>query len=134
MKKLFSNSIEIDSNLKMVTDILANAFTLTKWNYAISEVTEVVTDEFAIHRNEPAVNQDEIVTVEQTDNEVVYVSRGGKLEYQLVFQIFQTDGYVLVTETFYVLNNFSLPKALIAPITKKAFNQNLQALKKLIEA
>lgn len=64
MKKLFSNSIEIDSNLKMVTDILANAFTLTKWNYAISEVTEVVTDEFAIHRNEPAVNQDEIVTVE----------------------------------------------------------------------
>lgn len=134
MKKLFSNSIEIDSNLKMVTDILANAFTLTKWNYAISEVTEVVTDEFAIHRNEPAVNQDEIVTVEQTDNEVVYVSRGGKLEYQLVFQIFQTDGYVLVTETFYVLNNFSLPKALIVPITKKAFNQNLQALKKLIEA
>ncbi|CAJ1196209.1 hypothetical protein CPR19092_LGOLGGFK_01831 [Companilactobacillus paralimentarius] len=134
MKKLFTNSIEINSDLKTVTDILANAFTLTKWNYAISEVTEVVTDEFAIHRNEPAVNQDEIVTVEQTDNEVVYVSRGGKLEYQLVFQIFQTDGHVLVTETLYVLNNFSLPKALIASITKKAFNQNLQALKKLIGA
>lgn len=134
MKKLFTNNIEIDSNLKTVTDTLASAFTLAKWNYAISKVTEVGADKFAIHRNEPAVNQDEIVTIEKNDNEVVYVSRGGKLEYQLAFQISQTDGRVLVTETFYVLNNFSLPEALIAPIIKKAFNQNLQALKNLIEA
>lgn len=134
MKKMFTNNVEINSNFKAVTDVLTNAFTLAKWNYAISEVTEVGTDKFAIHRNEPAVNQDEVVTVEQNDNEVVYVSRGGKLEYQLVFQVSQTDGHVLVTEIFYVLNNFSLPEALIVPITKKAFNRNLKALKNLIEA
>lgn len=134
MKKLFTNNVEINSNLKAVTDVLTNAFTLSKWNYAISEVTEAGTDKFAIHRNEPAVNQDEVVTVEQNDNEVVYVSRDGKLEYQLVFQVSQTDGHVLVTEIFYVLNNFSLPEALIVPITKKSFNQNLKALKNLIEA
>lgn len=134
MKKLFINNVGINSNLKAVTDVLTNAFTLAKWNYAISGVTEVSTDKFAIQRNEPAVNQDEVVTVEQNDNEVVYVSRGGKLEYQLVFQVSQTDGHVLVTEIFYVLNNFGLPEALIVPITKKAFNRNLKALKNLIEA
>lgn len=133
MKKLFSNSIEIDSNLKTVTDILANVFTLAKWNYAISEVTEVGANKFAIHRDEPAINQDEIMTVEQNDNEVVYVSKGGKLEYQLAFQASQTNNHVLVTENFYVLNDFSLPEALIAPITKRAFNQNLKALKNMIE-
>lgn len=133
MKKLFTNSVEINSNLKTVTDILANAFTLAKWNYAISEVTEVSVNEFAIHRDEPAINQDEIMTVEQNNNEVVYVSKGGKLEYQLTFQTFQTNNHVLVTENFYILNDFSLPKTLILPITKRAFNQNLKALKKMIE-
>ncbi|GEO58393.1 hypothetical protein [Companilactobacillus bobalius] len=133
MKKLFTNSIEINSNLKTVTDILVNAFTLAKWNYAISEVTEVSVNEFAIHRDEPAINQDEIMTVEQNDNEVAYVSKGGKLEYQLTFQTFQTNNHVLVTENFYILNDFSLPETLILPITKRAFNQNLKALKKMIE-
>lgn len=106
---------------------------LMRWNPAISSLKNGTNNSFIIHRNDPAINSDEVLTIESKDQQVSYHSTNGRLEYQLTFNLVEKAGYTLVTEDFYLLKGASLPISFLRPIAKQAFNRNLNGLKRIIE-
>lgn len=133
MKKLFKNEILIKADKATVKKFLVEAPNLLKWNWAIGSIEEISEHIYAIHRDVDALNKDEIVEVEQDNNEVIFQSTTGKMEYQLVFELKEESGFTMITEQLYPTNNTKLPLALFAPIVKNAFNRNLHTLKNLLE-
>jgi len=134
MKKLFTNRIMIKREREPIVEMLLNIVELDTWNPAIIEIKQVNINSFEIYRHD-GINLHEIITVRETENGVTYISTGGKLAYQLVFELLSEANLTVVTEKFYVTENTNvkLSLALMAPIAKHAFNQNLAALKNLSE-
>lgn len=89
MKKLFSNSIFIQTNQADLEQLLLNAFELSKWNYAISNIEKIKPQTYAIQRNQPAANQAEEIRVFKEDDRVIYDSTGGRIEYRLEFSFLE---------------------------------------------
>jgi len=133
MKKLFKNEILIKADKATVKKFLVDAPNLLKWNWAIGSIEEIGGNIYAIHRDVDALNKDEIIEVKQNNNEIIFRSTTGKMEYQLVFELNEESGFTRITEQLYPTNNTKLPLALFAPIAKNAFNRNLHALKNLLE-
>lgn len=134
MKKLFENEILIKADKDTVKKFLLEVPNLLKWNWAIGNIKEIGERTYAIHRNVNALNKDEIVEIKQNNgDEIIFQSTTGTLEYQLVFQLNEESGFTRITEQLYPTNDLKLPLALFAPIVKNAFNQNLHALKSLLE-
>lgn len=134
MEKLFQNEILIKANKASVQQFLLTAPNWLKWNWAIGKIDKVGENTYSIHRDVDALNKDEIVEIKAVDNKVICQSTTGRLEYQLVFEIIEQAGFTRVTEALYQTNNLQLPLKLLAPVAKHAFNQNLQALKNLLES
>ncbi|WP_338232501.1 SRPBCC family protein [Companilactobacillus muriivasis] len=134
MKKLFKNEILIEADKNTVKKFLVEVPNFLKWNWAIGNIKEVGERTYAIHRDVDALNKDEIVEVKQNNSdEIIFQSTTGTLEYQLVFKLSEESGFTRITEQLYPTNVLKLPLALFAPIVKNAFNQNLHALKSLLE-
>ncbi|ALB28493.1 hypothetical protein [Companilactobacillus heilongjiangensis] len=134
MKKLFENEILIKADKNTVKKFLLEVPNLLKWNWAIGNIKEISDRTYAIHRDVNALNKDEIVEIKQNNSdEIIFQSTTGTLEYQLVFQLNEESGFTRITEQLYPTNDLKLPLALFAPIVKNAFNQNLHALKNLLE-
>jgi len=134
VKKLFENEILIKADKDTVKKFLLEVPNLLKWNWAIGNIKEIGDGTYAIHRNVNALNKDEIVEVKQNNSdEIIFQSTTGILEYQLVFQLNEESGFTRITEQLYPTNDLKLPLALFAPIIKNAFNQNLHALRSLLE-
>lgn len=134
MKKLFSNFILIRTNQTDLEQLLLNAFELSKWNYAISNIEKIKPQTYAIQRNQPAANQAEEVRVFKEDDRVIYDSTGGRIKYRLEFSFLENLEKIELRENFFVTSDTLIfPETLFTPIIKHAFNQNLQALKRLAE-
>jgi len=135
MQELFTNSLLIKVQTETLAKILLDMSSLMQWNPGIAEVSELSEDSFAIHRTVAALNKNEIITLSQTDNQIIYQSTGGKLAYQLIFTLSGVKNYTTVVEKMFVAdkNNLNLPLTLLGPIAKHAFNQNLQSLKEIAE-
>ncbi|CAJ1193582.1 hypothetical protein LCR01_00770 [Companilactobacillus crustorum] len=133
MKKLFTNTVLIKENLSKVQQVLMDGPQLMRWNPAISSLKNGTNNSFIIHRNDPAINSDEVLTIESKDQQVSYRSINGRLEYQLIFNLVEKVGSTLVTEDFYLLKDETLAIVFLQPIAKQAFNRNLNGLKRIIE-
>jgi len=132
-KKLFTNVVTFQGQANEVLNILTNPTRLLNWVPDIMTVDEV-DNTFKITRTDNAFNQTEMITVITTNQSVTYQSTGGRLAYDLVFDITQTDQIVQVSESLFVnpASDNHLPLTLLTPIVKHAFNQNLDGLARIV--
>ncbi|WP_119326523.1 hypothetical protein [Companilactobacillus musae] len=133
MKKLFTNEALIKTFKETVKNSLLNVEQLYRWNPAIAQLKPLTDNSFVIYRQVAAINSVEKLTISQVEDKVIYQSTGGKLEYQLIFELNVQKEATILKETFYVSENSDLPLILFAPILKNAFNRNLKSLKILLE-
>lgn len=132
MKKLFTNTIFIQSNLERLSTILKSPQNLSKWVPDINSVSPK-DDYFLISRSSSALNTFEKISVTSQDNSIIYTSTGGRLEYELHFDLTNKDDKTLVEQTLLVDETLTkLPLTLLAPIAKHAFHENLSSLERLI--
>ncbi|CCG89435.1 hypothetical protein AAHB41_02075 [Pediococcus pentosaceus] len=132
MKKLFINTIFIQSNLERLSTILKSPQNLSKWVPDINSVSPK-DDYFLISRSSSALNNFEKISVTSQDNSIIYTSTGGRLEYELHFDLTNKDDKTLVEQTLLVDETLTkLPLTLLAPIAKHAFHENLSSLERLI--
>lgn len=132
MKKLFTNTIFIQSNLERLSTILKSPQNLSKWVPDINSVSPK-DDYFLISRSSSALNNFEKISVTSQDNSIIYTSTGGRLEYELHFDLTNKDDRTLVEQTLLVDEALTkLPLTLLAPIAKHAFHENLSSLERLI--
>lgn len=132
MKKLFTNTIFIQSNLERLSTILKSPQNLSKWVPDINSVSPK-DDYFLISRSSSALNNFEKISVTSQDNSIIYTSTGGRLEYELHFDLTNKDDRTLVEQTLLVDGTLTkLPLTLLAPIAKHAFHENLSSLERLI--
>lgn len=115
-----------------IESLLLDFRQLLKWNPSITSVKGFHNNSFRIHRDGVALNSDELVVIEKNNGQIIFHSTGGRLEYDLVFELVSEQGQTLVQENLYVMEN-NLPLELIKPIAKQAFNRNLGILKQLSE-
>jgi len=136
MKKLFTNKLLIHANEVVVKKLLLDIDSLAKWNPAIHEIKFIGSRKISIHRNQAAININELITIESTTDQVIFDSIGGKLEYKLIFDLDNEQDYTMVRESFYLHDetNLFFPLSLLAPVAKHDFNQNLIALSNLSES
>jgi len=133
MKKLFTNSVLVKAQSNEVKRILLDSMSLIKWNPAITEITKIDDKTFSIHRDVEALNRDEVISISEAKNQIIYSSTGGRLEYQLMFSLIGEDKFTVIKEVFYMSDETKLPMVLLKPIAKNAFNSNLIQLKEIIE-
>jgi predicted ribosome-associated RNA-binding protein Tma20 len=134
MEKLFSNKIKIDASEDTVRKVLLDVPSMMKWNPEISKLTKISEDTYDLHRDNRAINQNEKVTLIQEDGKIIFSSVGDRLNYRLEFKLKTEDNVTKLHEKVFVdASAVPVPLSLIAPITKHAFNQNLNALKALVE-
>jgi hypothetical protein len=132
LKKLFTNTIFIQSNLERLSTILKSPQNLSKWVPDINSVSPK-DDYFLISRSSSALNTFEKISVTSQDNSIIYTSTGGRLEYELHFDLTNKDDRTLVEQTLLVDETLTkLPLTLLAPIAKHAFHENLSSLERLI--
>jgi hypothetical protein len=132
LKKLFTNTIFIQSNLERLSTILKSPQNLSKWVPDINSVSPK-DDYFLISRSSSALNNFEKISVTSQDNSIIYTSTGGRLEYELHFDLTNKDDKTLVEQTLLVDETLTkLPLTLLAPIAKHAFHENLSSLERLI--
>lgn len=133
-KKLFSNKITISSTREKVMEVLRNPEKPLALIPDIVSVENISANQFKIIRNDPSVNTSEIVTIEETNDEILFKSTGGRFSYDLSFDIDDSvDGHVILTETLISTKETKLPLPLLSPIAKHAFSQTLNGLKSYIE-
>lgn len=131
--KLFTNSVTINAKAAAARQILTNPSQLVKWVPEINAVDQS-RDSFIITRSQEALNQVEVITVELTDSTIIYHSRQGRLNYDLVFTLLESDNHLQIQEELIIDDSETkLPLKLLAPIAKHALNVNLINLGRLIE-
>ncbi len=133
MKKLFTNSVLVKAQSNEVKRILLDPMSLIKWNPVIAEITKIDDKTFAIHRDVEALNKDEVISISPVENQIIYSSTSGRLEYQLIFSLIEENLFTSIKEVFYTSDETKLPMVLLKPIAKNAFNSNLIQLKEIIE-
>lgn len=132
MKKIFENSTYISAGSDQVREVLANPARIIQWVPEI-KIKKIDDKTFQIIRNQSAINRFEQISIENTINQVIYHSIGGKIEYQLIFKFDAENNGTKVVEEFFLINHVKLPLILFKPVIKHAFNLNLQNLAKLME-
>lgn len=134
MQTLFTNQVNLTTPMTTVQTFLATPQNLIKWIPAIQVATINQPNQLQITRTNAAVNSSELMTIEQTPDGVIYHSTGGKLSYQLNFTLTKVDHATHLSETLILIENQThLPIQLLSPIAQHAFNQNLQALKHILQ-
>ncbi|WP_225420381.1 SRPBCC family protein [Lapidilactobacillus bayanensis] len=133
-KILFSNVALAQTTLAAVHQILDDPQALLRWVPDVKTVTRAA-DSFNVSRSSSALNDQENIRVERSENKVRYISTGGRLSYQLLFTLTAENGRVAIQEDLLVdeTANRHFPLRLLAPIAKQAFNENLNRLVGLIE-
>ncbi|GAB2026757.1 hypothetical protein [Lactovum odontotermitis] len=133
--KLFTNTIVINKNKQIVKFLLENVQNILKWDNEIIDVAEIDAQEFMVLRNQAAFNHQETIKVLANDDEIIYNSTEGRIEYRLVWKIKEID-----ENTTRLSQNLYLEKGiyggvarLMKSVVKSAFAGNLQALKRICE-
>jgi len=102
MKQLFTNKIMINQKKNKFINSLMSANDLPTRNPAIIDIRKLSDNSFAIHRNGDALNTDEVISINNEVDKIIYYSTGGKLEYQLIFELTGMSDQTLITESFYL--------------------------------
>ncbi len=132
MKKLFTNTVVVHSDVTSLSTILQSPQNLLKWVPDINSVTPK-DDHFLISRTKSALNKFEMISVTSHDNSITYTSTGGRLEYELRFDLTDQGAVTLVEQTLLVdEDSTKLPLTFLAPIAKHAFRENLVGLERLV--
>lgn len=135
MKKLFTNEIKVLADKEMVRQLLLDANYLMRWNPTIGQVEGISDNKFVLYRNQMAVNQQEVISIHQETNKIIYQSDGKNFSYTLVFRIESDESQMVrVSEDFFVIEVIKiLPLSLLKPVIQRAFNKNLLGFKNLAE-
>jgi len=135
MKQLFTNKIMINQKKNKVINLLMSVNDLPTWNPAIIDIRKLSDNSFAIHRNGDALNTDEVISINNEVDKIIYYSTGGRIEYQLIFELTGMSDQTLITESFYLeeTSRIWMPVTILIPVAEKAFNQNLNTLKLLLD-
>lgn len=128
---VFTNDVLAQATVADSQKVLADPQALLKWVPDITTVTSGV-NAFELTRQGAALNQHERITVTVEDDQVTYESTQGRLAYRLVFTLMAQENGTLIREALYVPNDTGLPIKLMAPIAKRAFQQNLTRLAQLL--
>lgn len=134
--ELFTNTIEINANKDSISKVLMNLKNILKWDKEIADVSELDENQFMILRNRGALNTEEVITVTKTDNQIIYSSTTGKLEYIVLWTMHTINsGGTELTQTLRLKEkNLWVPIAqFIKPVVQSAFFENLRVLKKFCE-
>ncbi|GBG93554.1 hypothetical protein LFYK43_00130 [Ligilactobacillus salitolerans] len=133
-QKLFSNVVVVGANQKQVWQFLINPQHLSDWAPSITLVGEGKSS-FTISRAEAALNQHEVISVEETEEGIKYTSTEGRLEYEVFFSIVGEGNQTTIQEDVYIPEkaDLYLPVKLLTPIAKHAFNVNLNNLASLVK-
>lgn len=131
--QLFTNVIKVNAKADQARQILANPTRLLRWVPEINAVDQK-DGAFSITRSKKALNQFEVMTVEATDTKITYHSRQGRLAYDLVFELTESNGQLQIRETLFTdPAQTKLPLKLLASIGKQALKVNLVNLERVIE-
>ena len=134
MEIFFTNQIKIKTDIGMVKKVLLNIDQLMIWNPGIDQIDKLSVDTFIVYRFGDVYNNQEVITVKNQNNRVIFQSLGGRLEYRLVFELTNQKNSAGLVERFYLTNKANFPQIiLLAPIAKYAFDKNLKGLKRLLE-
>lgn len=134
--ELFTNRIEIEVTSNKVFNLLANLKNILQWDREVIQVDELQNNEFMIMRGHGAVNNKELVTVEISNQQVIYKSTTGKIAYTIVWSMRDVGTSRTQLSQTLQLNetNAWVPLAkLISPMMKSAFLQNLRVIKAVSE-
>lgn len=134
-KILFQNQLSTQAAHERLLSILSHPENLPLWDDEISRVVPT-TDGYGLTRQQPALNEHELLTVSATANQVRYHSQGGRLSYDLIFTLDTSAGPTTLTQVLQLAPNSVLPVPLklLVPIAKHAFAQKLQSLITLAES
>ncbi|MCH4057443.1 SRPBCC family protein [Lapidilactobacillus gannanensis] len=131
---LFTNMVTTTAPINRVQSLLVDLSKLAAWNQSINDVQ--VTDQGAkLSRTDEAINQQELLQIAATSQQVIYLGQGPRLSYQLIFKLTTDQVGTLIHEEFMVLHA-TLPRpflTLLKPTAKKAFYRNLTNLVRLAE-
>ena len=133
---LLTNVAAAQVPLPKMRALLQNLGALPSWAPEVVRVTPTATG-FRIARTTNALNSQETIVVTTVDHRVTYTSTGGRLRYQLVFELVPvTPQQTTIQERLYLTDMVYLPVpvSLVAPVAKHAFAQNLSRLIALAEA
>ncbi|WP_125681383.1 SRPBCC family protein [Levilactobacillus yonginensis] len=134
-KILFQNQLSTQAAPERLLSILSHPENLSLWDEEISRVVPT-TDGYGLTRQQPALNEHELLTVSATANQVRYHSQGGRLSYYLIFTLGTSAGLTTLTQELQLASNSMLlvRLKLLVPIAKHAFAQKLQSLITLAES
>jgi len=134
-KILFQNQLSTQAAPERLLSILTYPENLPLWDDESSCVV-LTTDGYGLTRQQPALNEHELLTVSATANQVRYHSQGGRLSYDLIFTLDTSAGLTTLTQELQLAPNSTLlvPLKLLVPIVKHAFAQKLQSLITLAES
>lgn len=136
-KKVFTTTRNAAASLETVATVISHPQRILDWVPEVATVTAAPNSTtFHVTRQGDALNTEEDVTVTSTDGVVEYESRGGRLAYNLRFDLEDTGEGTLISETLSVPDDTDthLPLRLLAPIAHRAFATNLSHLVALIES
>lgn len=137
MKKLFTNVAVVEASREAVMGVISNADRLIEWDTDIALVEKnEAAGSYHITRQGAALNPEETLAVGMPDDHtVVYSSTGGRLEYEVTFDVSPQGERTRVEETLAVHKDADshLPLTLLTPIAKHAFNVMLMNLGRVIE-
>lgn len=134
--KLFTNEIKINASVENIENILGDQKNVLKWDPEIIDVNQLNDNQFMILRNRGSLNSEELISVVKSDNQIIYKSTTGKVEYQLIWGLSKVSKTQTLLKQSLVINekNAWVPIAkLLRPVMQSAFSENLRALKVLSE-
>ncbi|WP_367294999.1 hypothetical protein [Levilactobacillus yonginensis] len=134
-KNLFQNQLSTHAAHECLLSILVHPENLPLWDDEFTHV-EPTSDGYALTRCQPALNEQELLTVTATVNQISYHSQGSQLNYDLTFTFDTTAPLTTLTQELQLAPNSTLPVPLnlLVPIAKHAFAQKLRSLIVLAES
>lgn len=134
--ELFTNEIEVNAPADRIRNVLANLQNILKWDREIIDVNELKEKQFMILRSRGGFSREELISVVESDNQIVYESTNGKIEYSVVWSWQKiNESHTELRQSLIVneKNAWGPIAQFIRPVMQTAFYENLRALKVLSE-
>lgn len=136
MTNFFENSVTTKATKAAILNVLLSPKVIKQWDLEIESVTEVDGgDSFTVRRRHEAINQLEMLTVENNDGTVVYRVSGDRVSYDVSFILMSVDELTIIKERVSIDTDkiHGIPVKLLQPIAKRGFKQTLESLVKFAE-
>ncbi|MFR4248945.1 MAG: hypothetical protein ACLT1L_03765 [Leuconostoc lactis] len=135
MKKVLSETVEINSDQRHISEILLSVIPLLKKDPSVIDVQQVESNEYIILRR-GVFNRQDTLFVMESENKIKYRIDGYLLKYAIVWEFNQlTSESINLTQILYVEENIEIMPVFFFcnTILSKQFNAFLSNVKLLSE-